>query len=281
MALDMMYIADGGMKEKVFEPSDFDKETRIDWFVEVDSDAAFVSFMGRSAQAKDVYFNTTTKVFRFYDGTQWLNFTNPEDGYIEQTGYTRISTSSFSVTDNATNQSIFKPGVPLRYEDSGSDEYYGIIESYTTGTIVIKGIPLPDPLSKLYVGPTEKVLSVIIQIAGDLAVGDDQLATVMKTFFRWTHAEAYLVRVLGKVETAAVGADLRIAIGVAAAGTDLFNSPVYLNLVQATTEVNSGVNIKSSNYKVSWSSKIFINVDQIGSTTPGSDLTVVIQGVLP
>ena len=60
-------------------------------------------------------------------------------------GFTRTSTSTFTVTDNAKNQGFFKAGLPIRYRTTaGSGSWsYGIIKSYSSGTVAIMGISLP------------------------------------------------------------------------------------------------------------------------------------------
>jgi len=205
-------------------------------------------------------------------------------GYIRQdgaAGFTRTSTSTFTVTDNATNQCIFVPGLPIAYRTTaGSGSFsYGILKSYSSGTVTIMGIAFPSPLGELRVGPAYKVAGVTLQVAGALTTGDDKLNTVMNTVFDWPNSDAFLVAARGKVETAASGANLHVAIGVGAAGTDLFNSPVYLYLAQSTNQVDSAVNISSSNYAVDFWDKLFVNIDQVGSGTAGSDLTIQLLGV--
>jgi hypothetical protein len=94
--------------------------------------------------------------------------------------------------------------------------------------------------------------------------------------------ESYVVRATAKLETAATGADARIAIGIGAAGSDLLSSPLYLTLpAGSTAQADSGVNIDSSNYNIQFGEKFFINVDQIGSTNPGTDLLVTLEIVTP
>ena len=72
-----------------------------------------------------------------------------------------------------------------------------------------------------------------------------------------------------------------MAIGIGATANDLLSSPIYLNLAQATTIVDSAVNIDSTDYEIAFLEKIYVNIDQIGSTTAGSDLTVQLLIALP
>lgn len=198
-------------------------------------------------------------------------------------GFTRASTSTVTVTDNADNQALFQAGLPIKYRTTyGSGTYlYGIIKSYVTGTVTILGIELPVTVGELRIGPAYKVLQVTLQVSDALTVADDKIKAVMKTAFHWANLQGYIVAIRGQVETAASGADLHIAVGVGAAATDLLNSPIYLNLAQATSIVDSGVNINSTNYIVDLFDKIFVNVDQVGSGTAGSDLTLMLIIVLP
>lgn len=203
--------------------------------------------------------------------------------YDNAAGLTLASTSTFTVTDNATNQGVFRPGLPLKYRTTAGEGAfsYGIIKSYATGTITILGISLPDPLEELQVGPGEKICQVVFQVVGDLNVADDKLGVVMKTGFNWGLPEAYVVAVRSWVETAASEADLRVALGIGAAGNDLLDSPIFLNLAQATDIVDSEVNIDAANYNIAFLEKVYVNVDQIGSGDPGGDLTVELFIVLP
>jgi len=262
-------------------PSDFTDLTRSTMLVSAASESAFETAIGRSAQEKDEYWNSAAKVRGWHDGTQW-NY--EERSYIRRdgaAGFTRTSTSTFTVTDNSDNQGIFKPGLPLAYRTSaGSGAFsYGIIKSYSSGTVTIMGVALPSTVGELRVGPSHKVVQVSLQVAGELAVGDDQLKTVMATAFRWLLASGYLVGVRAWVETAAAGANLLIQLGIGAAGQDLLSS--QLSLGQATTEVDSGVTISNTYYNVDFLDKVFLNVDQVGSTTAGEDLTVELISVLP
>ncbi len=222
-----------------------------------------------------------SKVGILRDGV--LSGENPsvEDYYTNRPDFTRLSTSTFSVTDNAENQAAFKAGTAIAYRTTaGSGAFlYGIIKSYSSGTVTIMGVSLPDPLGELQTVPNNKVITAIIQIAGELTVADDQIKVIMKTGFYWEQGEAYLVALRGWVETAAAGADLNIMLARNTVSTDILNS--VLNLAQATTVVDSGITINSSNYRVSFNEKFFLNVDQIGSSTPGSDLTVNVIGVMP
>ncbi len=156
------------------------------------SDSACEVVIG-TPQAGDRYFNSVTNKVRYYNGTYWK--TTEYTGLVA--GYTRTSISTFTVTDNTTNQSIYKAGLPLKYRTaSGSGTfYYGIIKGYSSGTITIMGAPLPTTVGEMHVGPDYKVVFAAIQITGSLTTGDDKLKTVMKSGFRWNQSEAYIVAV--------------------------------------------------------------------------------------
>jgi hypothetical protein len=148
---------------------------------------------------------------------------------------------------------------------------YGIIKSYVTGTVTILGPEMPSSVGEFNVGPNYKVSNITLQVSGGLATGDDQIDTVMRTEFRWLCTTAYCVSARSYVKTAASGANLNIAIGIDAAGNDLVTTTYSLGT--DTTAVDTGTNISSTNYITYYADKLFINVDQVGSTNPGSDLT--------
>ena len=198
-------------------------------------------------------------------------------------GFTRASNSTFVITDNAVNQAIFRPGLPIAYRTTAEsgDFSYGIIKNYSSGTVTILGPALPDPLGELQVGRENMVEQVTINVQGTLSIGDDQLDAVMDTEFRWGKLLAYCVAARAQVANAATDADLHVAIGIGVAANDLLNSPVYINLAQSTTAIDSEVNINTSNYDIAYDEKVFINIDQVGSTLPGNHLTVRLTFVFP
>lgn len=75
-------------------------------------------------------------------------------------GFSRASTSTFTVTDNTTNQGIFQTGLPVRYKENSGDSWlYGLIKSYYAGTVTILGVELPSSIYELQVGPSTSVWS--------------------------------------------------------------------------------------------------------------------------
>jgi hypothetical protein len=227
------------------------------------------------------YWNSTIKATREYARGVWNNVVEAYVRRDNAAGFTRASGSTVTVTNNAENQSIFAPGLPVCYRETlGSGDFlWGIIHSYSSGTVTICGVALPTTIGEFRVGPAEKVASVPIQIGGVLTVGDDQLDSVHDTYFPWGFTKAYFVRAAGKVKIAASGADLNIMLAVRTVATNLITS--VLNLAQSTNIVNTGVTIDSSTYLVNLDDIIFTNIDQIGSTLPGEKLTIMYTFVFP
>jgi hypothetical protein len=191
-------------------------------------------------------------------------------------GFTRASSSTITVTDNSTNQGIFVPGYPCKYrQTAGSgDFYYGQIYSYATGTVTIVGVSLPSPLGEFHVAGTTKLASnMTLYLAGGMVTGDDKLDTLMRTEVLWLLPPAYCVFGRAKAQTAAVGANLTLTVAIGTVATrDIFSSA--LNMGTSTTAVESGVTVNTTNYSVSFGNKIYLNVDSVGTSTKGGDVTV-------
>lgn len=185
--------------------------------------------------------------------------------------FTRASDSSFTVTDNSTNQAIFIPGRAIRYRATAGTYVYGIVVNYAAGTVTLDGAPLTTSYDdEMQYAEGEKVITLRDYYPSNLTTGDDQGSPALK----WQEGTAYLVRVTGQLETAPTGAnDVRFAVGVGAAANDVLNSPVYIEL-GGTSEVDSGININITNYSIAFGEQVYLNIDQIGSTIPGAGLGV-------
>lgn len=204
----------------------------------------------------------------------------PEIDYYERSnagGFTRGSDTTITVTDNATNQGIFIAGYPIVYKDS--TDLYGMIKSYSSGTVTICGPALPSTINSFKIGPAYKVANIAFYVSGALTVEDDKLLTVMKTAYYWGGPKAYFVRGRAFVNTAAAGANLQIMFARSSAATNLLSS--VLDLGTSTSVAETTTNISTTNYLTYLDDKIFLNVDQIGSSTAGSDLSVYMYWVFP
>ncbi len=199
------------------------------------------------------------------DEKRWTTLTATTDFSM-----TAPTTSTITmVTDQTAN---IKVGMPLRYTIS-SVVYYGLCSAITSNLLTIEGAPLTTgagDLTALAYGQPEMVTTLRDFYAGNLVTGDDQGSPALK----WQEGEAYIVKMIGQLEVAPTGTnDVRVSAGIGGATTDLLNSPVYLEL-GATNEIQSGVNINTSNYNIARGEKVFENIDQIGSTIVGGGLSL-------
>jgi hypothetical protein len=134
------------------------------------------------------------------DGSNLTNITSAAVTWQSFSGYTRASASTFTVTDNATNQGIFIAGRALHYTvDSGATVYYGIVDTYVTGTITIRGPPLgSSTLDSLYYDVNNvKIVQMPILIPGYYEDGTSfaLLHSDLGQFLKWKQSTAYLVAI--------------------------------------------------------------------------------------
>jgi hypothetical protein len=82
---------------------------------------------------------------------------------------TTTSTTGFSVTDNATNQAIFAPGRPLKMV-AGATTTYHLVESYTTGAVILSGASLSDSTEyAISYGDFTRVSKIDVNLSGAFA----------------------------------------------------------------------------------------------------------------
>lgn len=115
--------------------------------------------------------------------------------------------------------------------------------------------------------PTDKNAYVFSKV-GSLSTGTDVSPLVIPVFEAMT-----LTQVLALVRTAPVGAN--IIIDINDDGTSIWNSGANrLNIPDGSTSVVSTTTI--NNPSVAALSKLTLDVDQVGSVTPGADLAVLL-----
>ena len=123
--------------------------------------------------------------------------------------FTRASDTSFTVTDNATNQAIFRAGRPIRYSDDGSSWVYGIVISYSSGTVTLAGAPMTTSYdAHLQYASMEKVIPVNILIPGwyeDMTNHGLVIADLGFTHI-WKQGKAYCVQICASTRVKDSGA---------------------------------------------------------------------------
>jgi hypothetical protein len=193
------------------------------------------------------------------DGSNLTNVTSAAVTWQSFSGYTRASASTFTVTDNATNQGIFVPGRALHYTvDSGATVYYGIVDTYVTGTITIRGPPLgSSTLDSLYYDVNNvKIVQMPILIPGYYEDGTSfaLLHSDLGQMLKWKQSTAYLVAIdaesriidsssngtinvvkcFGHSGTAQAGAATTITFSTRASATDDYYNNYYVTIVDGT-----------------------------------------------
>jgi hypothetical protein len=195
----------------------------------------------------------------------------------EDTDWDDNPPSTSTITMNSDQTGNIAVGDAIKFTLGGGASnpgtYYATVAAITSNLLTIDGAPLEtddgDLTALSYAKARDAVRQISFYLPETLSTGDDQGVP-----FTWQLPEAFFVRATGQLGTAPTGTnDVRFAVGIGAAGNDLLNSPVYIEL-GSTSEVDSGVNINTTNYNVAFGEKIYINIDQIGDTIPGTGLLV-------
>lgn len=147
------------------------------------------------------------------------------------TPFTRVSDSSFTVTDNAANQEIFKIGRPIRYADSTGWYYYGVVKNYVTGTVTLAGLPMTSSFtSALEYADMTCYVKVRFFIPGSYET-ENRLRLLQWLYdanyeFEWDQGEAYIVHIRAKTEIADSGSDgyVQIYINSPTTGANLIDN---------------------------------------------------------
>lgn len=191
-----------------------------------------------------------------------------ETFWTEPASFARTGATTFTVTDNATNQALFKRYKPVRFKEGANPYKYAVVLSYATGTVTLGGAALPDPTDTLEAGPSYKTTFLHINVTGSMIVTANALNSTdyVRSKLLWTSPEAHLVHARAYVAVAASGANLLVNI----AKNTL--EVLTLNLGTATTVVGSSS--ASTDYVLAPDDDIGVEIAQIGSTLPGEDLSV-------
>ena len=116
---------------------------------------------------------------------------------------TTTSTSGFSVTDNATNQGIFTPGRPLKMV-AGATTTYHIVESYSSGAVVLSGATLTDATEyAISYGDFTRVQKIDVNLSGAFAADATTTAITDQTSdpLYWDMGPGMLVAVKHIIQT--------------------------------------------------------------------------------
>lgn len=188
----------------------------------------------------------------------------------------RASDSTFTVTDNADNQAIFTPGTPMRYADTAGSWNYGLISTYSSGTVTIKGQPIDTSHDAIFqFGKPYMVQQMDLWIGG--VYGDaveDIFQTKGHSYARWGMGNAVLVAVYVIHDTPDTGDEAHVNLkidGTAALTEDSGNG---LQLGNSGVWVSSTTGIDASHCTVALGSTIIPTCTVVGGEGDAEDLTV-------
>lgn len=194
------------------------------------------------------------------------------------TPFTRTADSTFTVTDNATNQGIFVAGRPIRYRATAGTWRYGIVTGYSTGTVTIAGAPMTtNDDDELEYAALSNVVLREFRLDGAFATvaSTTLLWDVMGQWARWEHGPAYCVRVVHKTESMDTGTlqpRLNAVVNGNKVGTANSNNGWDMS---NTVWVSSAVDISTANYGITNGQAIELSTDAAG--TNDDALTASVQ----
>lgn len=190
---------------------------------------------------------------------------------------TPASTSTVTMSDS----SDFKVGYPVKYTDTDGT-YYGIVTAVNASLLTIAGptLSVAKDILELRVGRPERVIPATFFVDG--VYGDavqDMFADVTKSRYRWSMANAYIVRFSAAHDTVDTGASQPV-VNIKAGGDLVATTGVALSGTAGTWVDNGAVDVSSTHYAVATGDAIDIRVTTAGTTGDAENLTVNIVFVL-
>jgi len=210
-------------------------------------------------------------------GLKWALSTNATaDTWYAGGAFTRASDSSFTVTDNATNQGIFVESRPIRYRETAGSWVYGIITNYSSGTVTISGAPMTSSYDdELQYSDMTRVYQWNFFISGVFAntSSGSMLDTLMFASCAWNLGESRLVEFKHRSHTIDTGANQpRVNVSVDDNKICTANSNAGTEVAQSW--ISTEVYIDTTNYIVKTGSIIEITTDANGSNKDAANLSL-------
>ena len=189
----------------------------------------------------------------------------PINGWESFGNATTTSTSGFSVTDNATNQGIFAPGRPLKMV-AGATTTYHIVESYTTGAVVLSGATLTDSTEyAISYGDFTRVSKIDVNLSGAFAGSATTTAIKSQTSdpLYWDMGPGVLVAAKHIIQTEdSAATTAQPAINVSLGGVDAFSADDETATTRQTATCNA---------EVDYGDVVEIEIVKATGGTPGDD----------
>lgn len=192
--------------------------------------------------------------------------------------FTRVSDSSFTVTDNADNQAIFVPGRPIRYKGSGS-YVYGIVTAYSTGTVTLAGAPMTTSYDDtIQYGDKFRAQQIALVVPGaclDVA-SNTLMSTFNRTVLKWLGATSYVVSLAVYAQDGDTGDD-QPRVNAYVDGQYVFtdNSSAGIEIVNDTW-AQSAATADISYYQINYGDTYDLSTDGAGSNGDGGNITVIL-----
>ena len=233
---------------------------------------------GQGGTSTDTLFKITSSSVATMTGE--MTVSNVPVGWATITStFSRVDDSTFTVTDNIYNQTVFAKGRPIKYRDAGGTYVYGIVTAYTTGTVYIAGAPMTTSYdAEIAYADFSRVTTETFVIPGYFADAADTtlLANDLLMGYIWQKPPANLVLVSHKVKTNDSGAE-QPAINVALNGATYLssNSTVAESFVKTDT-----TNVTIANYDIQYGETLEIQTNAAGTKDDASNLTVICTFVL-
>ena len=191
-------------------------------------------------------------------------------GWESVTSFTRTDGATFTVTNTAENAIRFMPRTALRYRASAGTWAYGVVNTYTSGTVTILGAPLEAAYTEMSVDATGSKTTVFHMSApGDFAASASTtiLLTSGKTYESWELRRSALVSFKVRLATAYGTTAPQINVVVS-------SNVVSPNAVAAVaSDWTRCASVNTSYYMVNPGDNITLTTTQ-GTGTAGDTLTV-------
>lgn len=196
--------------------------------------------------------------------------------------FTRVSDSTFTVTDNEENQKIFTRGTPLKYKATAGSFVFGYVTNYSAGTVTIAGAPLDtDHDDVMEYDACLKAFQFHILISGLFAASTgDKLNSIMKTQFPWTTGNAKILFFSASQKTVDSTTQPKVNLKIAGNLLSTNDSNNGIQLSTSNTIVkNPATAVNTSNYSIAADNLIEVNVSAAGGTGDCADLSLNVTAI--
>ena len=199
------------------------------------------------------------------------------DWYEYVDSFTRATNTTFTVTDNTTNEEIFSRGTPLRFRGTGNEwSKYAIVTGYSSGTVTISGGTMTtSDDDEMWFGSSSLVKSETFFISGTFGDGTSTglLTEDENRNYRWPYGPAAIVRTSHIVETNDSGT--QPTINIQRSGND-----VYTSADATSTSWQEFGTPDHDEYGIGMNDSLDISCAAAGGTGDAADLTVIVTFVM-